>query len=105
MDYYKNFSLAPIKGEIWKDIIGYEGLYKISNMGRVFALNSSFYFPNGGLCKRESLIKKQSRDKDGTIIEYSSIRKAYLTENTTKHFMKKICATNGKYKGYKFAYE
>lgn len=25
--------------EIWKDIVGYEGLYQISNMGRVKSLN------------------------------------------------------------------
>jgi len=24
--------------EIWKDVVGYEGLYKISNMGRVKSL-------------------------------------------------------------------
>lgn len=25
--------------EIWKDVIGYEGLYKVSNLGRVRSLN------------------------------------------------------------------
>lgn len=24
-----------IKGEIWKDVVGYEGLYKVSNFGRI----------------------------------------------------------------------
>lgn len=28
-----------MKGEIWKDIEGYEGLYEVSNMGRVKSLN------------------------------------------------------------------
>ena len=28
-----------MKGEIWKDIEGYEGLYQVSNMGRVKSLN------------------------------------------------------------------
>lgn len=63
--HYKNLSLVPIEGEQWVDIKGYEGLYKISNKGRIFALNPSFYFPNGGFCKRESLIKRQFADKDG----------------------------------------
>lgn len=39
--------------EIWKDIEGYEGLYQISNLGRV----KSFY--------KEGRILKQSIDKDG----------------------------------------
>lgn len=28
-----------MKIEIWKDVLGYEGLYKVSNMGRVKSLN------------------------------------------------------------------
>jgi len=44
-----------IEGEVWKDIIGYEGLYKISSMGRV---KSSFRKGGGG-------ILKQSLSKNG----------------------------------------
>lgn len=29
-----------LKGEIWKDVVGYEGIYLISNMGRVFSAKS-----------------------------------------------------------------
>ena len=39
--------------EIWKDIEGYEGLYQVSNLGRV----KSFY--------KEGRILKQCIDKDG----------------------------------------
>ena len=28
-----------IEGEIWKDIVGYEGLYQVSNYGRVRSLD------------------------------------------------------------------
>ena len=28
-------NLNDLPGEIWKDIVGYEGLYQVSNMGRV----------------------------------------------------------------------
>ena len=38
--------------EVWKDIIGYEGLYKISNWGRVYSLISGKEL-------------KQASDKDG----------------------------------------
>jgi hypothetical protein len=33
--------IEPIEGEIWKDIEGYEGLYQVSNMGRVKTLPRS----------------------------------------------------------------
>lgn len=36
----------PIK-EIWKDIKGYEGLYKISNMGRVYSLLTEKFLKPG----------------------------------------------------------
>lgn len=29
--------------EIWKDVVGYEGKYKVSNMGRVYSLNKEKY--------------------------------------------------------------
>jgi hypothetical protein len=35
-------SLKPIEGEIWKDIPGYEGLYKISQYGRVYSCPRKF---------------------------------------------------------------
>jgi len=33
--HYANKSLISIKGERWRDIQGFEGLYKVSNLGRV----------------------------------------------------------------------
>lgn len=33
-----NNSLQDLEGEIWKDIIGFEGYYQVSNMGRVKSL-------------------------------------------------------------------
>ncbi len=34
-EYYKNLDIADLPGEIWKDISGYDGYYKVSNLGRV----------------------------------------------------------------------
>lgn len=31
----KNFSFEDLPGEIWRDVVGYEGKYKVSNKGRV----------------------------------------------------------------------
>ena len=43
--------------EIWKDIEGYEGLYQVSNLGRVKSLNYK--------CTKEEKILKLMSDKDG----------------------------------------
>lgn len=32
------FSLEDFEGEVWKDVVGYEGLYQVSNLGRVKSL-------------------------------------------------------------------
>lgn len=46
---YSNRSLGNIEGEIWKDIPGYEGMYQVSNMGRVKSLERCVpCFGNGG---------------------------------------------------------
>ena len=48
--------------EIWKDIVGYEGLYQVSNLGRV----KSYYAKNGILSDNTRLLSGK-RDKDGYI--------------------------------------
>ena len=36
MEIYENLSVESLPNEEWRDIIGYEGKYKISNRGRLF---------------------------------------------------------------------
>lgn len=43
------------KEEIWRDIAGYEGLYQVSNMGRVKSLERTLTRKNG----RKMLIKNK----------------------------------------------
>ncbi len=31
----KNLSLENMEGEIWRDVVGYDGLYSVSNLGRI----------------------------------------------------------------------
>ena len=54
-----------MKAEIWKDILGYEGLYRISNLGNVMSV------------KRKKLIKSDKR-KDGYI-------QVHLVKNKKMH--------------------
>lgn len=55
--------------EIWKDIEGYEGLYQVSNYGRVKSLN-----------KRKGRILKPAKDKGGYL------RVALHKQGTQKHY-------------------
>lgn len=49
MEIYKNLSLEDLPNEEWRDVVGYEGLYQVSNMGRVKSLErkSAPYFYKG----------------------------------------------------------
>lgn len=46
MEVYENLSVEPLPNEEWRDIVGYEGLYQISNMGRVKGLPRISHFGN-----------------------------------------------------------
>lgn len=46
--YSSDFHIDKIEGEVWKDVIGFEGCYKVSNMGRVLS------------CERERKSKGES---------------------------------------------
>lgn len=48
--------------EIWKDIIGYEGLYQVSNLGRVRRLPGTVWNGRGWANKR-GMVLKQSRTR------------------------------------------
>ena len=47
MEIWKNLSLEDMEGEVWKDIEGYEGLYQVSNMGRIKSLEKTCNTYNG----------------------------------------------------------
>jgi hypothetical protein len=43
MEIYQNLSLEDLPNEEWRDVVGYEGLYQVSNFGRVKRLNCNVY--------------------------------------------------------------
>ena len=47
--------------EIWKDVVGYEGLYQVSNLGRVKSLERYDYIGR----KRKERFSKQHKSKQG----------------------------------------
>lgn len=49
MEHYKNLSLENLPNEEWRDVVGYEGLYQVSNLGRVKSLKRNsipYYYKN-----------------------------------------------------------
>ena len=75
------YSLEDFDGEIWKDIPGYEGLYKISNYGRVKSLKR--YRPNGSKSQLvPEKIKKGTDNRCGylvvTLSKSSKTKKNYI---------------------------
>lgn len=51
--------------EEWRDIQGYEGLYQVSNLGRVKSLERKVKHSKGGYALKKGKILNQSYDKDG----------------------------------------
>lgn len=62
--HYLNLSLTDIDGEIWKDVKDYEGIYQVSNFGRVKSLDR---IDCKGQHRKEKIIS-QAFDEDGYLI-------------------------------------
>lgn len=59
--------------EIWKDIKDYEGLYQVSNLGRVKRLARSFIMKNGmRRTYKEKILSNKGLDKDGYVLRILS---------------------------------
>lgn len=72
IDIYKNKDIHGLDGEEWKDIKGYEGLYQVSNLGRVKSL------------KRRVDIKGNRYRNTKDIIRGQKVSRGYLVINLAK---------------------
>ena len=54
-----------MESEIWKDIVGYEDYYQVSNQGRVKALERVVYRIDGKIKVFKEKIRKSSKDGSG----------------------------------------
>lgn len=69
--------------EIWKDIEGYEGLYQISNLGRVRSLDRIINFKNGRSRLFKGKIFNLSKDTNGYL--YAPLCKNGKYKNKSVH--------------------
>ena len=82
MEIYKNLSLENLPNEEWKDIVGYEGLYQVSNLGRVKSLSRKKEF---GIGRYERNAKILTPIKNG---------RGYFMVNLHKDYKPKIHSTH-----------
>lgn len=54
-----------MQNEIWADVIGYEGLYQVSDKGRIKSLERYVHHPKGGKRLLKERIRKIVFDADG----------------------------------------
>lgn len=54
-----------LEGEVWRDVVGYEGLYQVSNMGRVYSMPREWVSANGGKRSHKGKIMNQSINSRG----------------------------------------
>lgn len=54
--------------EVWKDVIDYEGIYQVSNLGRLKSLSRYIKHWRGGFLKSKEIIKKPFKSKSGYLI-------------------------------------
>lgn len=47
MEIYENLSIESLPNEEWRDVVGYEGLYQVSNLGRVKSLPRRIVYKDG----------------------------------------------------------
>jgi hypothetical protein len=70
--------------EIWKDIPNYEGLYQVSNLGRVKSLDKTVVFKDGRIRKYKECIRKQHFNKKRGYY-YVSLKVKGVTKTISTH--------------------
>lgn len=66
--------------EIWKSVKGYEGIYEISNLGRLKALESVLpHYKSGTMVRKEKLLKTDKAHGNGYVNAYLSKNKVRFT--------------------------
>jgi|DEB0MinimDraft_6_1074348.scaffolds.fasta_scaffold00060_24 hypothetical protein len=63
MEYYKKLDLESLHGEEWIDVIGFDGIYEVSNLGRVKSVGRYVQANGGGeRWVRERILKQSMGD-------------------------------------------
>lgn len=85
VDSVRWFLLEDFDGEVWKDIQGFEGLYKISNYGRVKSLCRAIPFINKNGIKSQINFKEKIKSQSDNGHGYCKVELCKNSKNTNKY--------------------
>ena len=85
VDSERWFSLEDFDGEIWKDIKDYEGLYKISNYGRVKSVCRAIPFINKNGIKSQISFKEKIKSQSDNGHGYCKVELSKNNKFTNKY--------------------
>lgn len=86
MEHYKNLSLEDIEGEIWKEVVGYDGYYFISNYARLKSIYKNkciikyVYAPHHLYCRASMNIK----GKKSSVLIHRLVAQAFIPNPENK---------------------
>jgi len=79
--------------EIWKDIKEYEGVYQVSNTGKIKSLEREVYHPRNGTINLKEKLKKFTKHKDGRLqvtLSFEGVKRMKMVSNlVAEHFKDK----------------
>lgn len=99
---YQNLSLGDMPGEIWKSIDHFDGLYEISNLGRVKSLSRSVNLGAKGVkVRKEKILKPSNSCLQSKVALYDEglIKYCLISRLVASHFLK-----NPKPKEYNYVF-
>ena len=72
MDFSEAFFIMEHTNEIWKNVVGFEDYYEVSNFGRVKRKNGKTFYKDGRVAYFSETILKQAVFKKGYLMVYLS---------------------------------
>lgn len=85
---FKNKSIMDIDGEVWRNVVGYDGEYMVSNYGRVKGLERLIKGGNGGFQKLRLRIMSQGINGTG----YCALRRVFTFNGKCTNLVHRIVA-------------
>jgi len=81
-DVSQNIFRVIAMNEEWRDIIGYEGYYQVSDLGRIRSIDRTFVKSDGKISRYQGMIRQQAKSWNA---EYLSVGLSIMGKN--KFFM------------------
>lgn len=75
--------ITNLENEVWKDVVGYEGLYAVSNKGRIKSLKRTVHHPINGKSNLSERLRTTNPSKDGYC--HISLNKESIISSLTVH--------------------